>query len=55
MLEFIAYISLMFLFIGLVALLTFALVVVLCVIAHYFPKTRPFIKRIVNPDMRVEY
>lgn len=37
-------------FITAVILLTWLAVLVLCVIAHYFPATRATIKKILNPD-----
>ena len=37
-------------FIFAIVLLTWLAVLVLCVIAHYFPATRATIKKILNPD-----
>lgn len=37
-------------FLTAILLLTWLAVLVLCVIAHYFPATRATIKKILNPD-----
>ena len=34
-----------------VVLLTWLAVVLLCVVAHYIPATRPAIKKILNPEL----